>query len=230
MKFKLTIALLTAVAVLSTTASAITIGSLEDLATNGGSLTIGDKTYSDFSYAANGLQDFVPANIAVRAKVVDGIYLLVWAGNISVATPDFITPATASLSLFYTVTASGGQISSIDQIIAAGVSGGTGTIKVEETVTNAGGQTVGNSSVSLVDISDPSAEASDHLDINPGLSQLRVGTVISLEVVADRGELGLVSVSVIQQSFHQTVPDGGSGLALLGASLLGLAFFRRKLS
>ena len=41
---------------------------------------------------------------------------------------------------------------------------------------------------------------------------------------------GEVSVSQIQQSFHQGVPDGGLTLALLGSALVGCAGLRRKLS
>ena len=229
MKLKFKTTLLAAVAACSGVASAITVGSLADLATGGGSLSIGDKTFSGFGYVADGLTGFNPANIQVEAKLLGDTYFLTWGGNISVATLDSVTPKLADLLLTYTVTASAGKITSIDQSYTGAVSNGIGSISVAETVKNAGAVIVANSNLSLGDLSDPFAEPGDNLAINPGESVLHVSKDINLAILATAGQLGVTTVSQVEQSFHQTVPDGGSAVALLGIALIGLDGLRRKM-
>src|SRR5664280_725955 len=63
-------------------AQVIYTGTLADLA-NGGTLSIGDKTFSGFSYQASGLTSFNANNIIVTASESGGIDYLTWSGNIS---------------------------------------------------------------------------------------------------------------------------------------------------
>lgn len=227
MKLKFKAALLVAVAALSSVASAITEDFLQNLVDSDGSLTIGDKTFSGFDYTADGLNGFNAANIKVKASILGDVYFLTWSGNISVAS---LGLATGDLALFYTVTASAGVITEIGQKYTGGVSNGIGAISVAETV-SAGATLVANSNLSVGDLSDPFAEAGDDLEINPGESVLQVVKDIALAISANEGELGLVSLSEVSQSFQQEnrVPDGGSAVALLGIALVGLQGLRRKM-
>ena len=60
---------------------------LADLATHGGTLSVGDKTFSGFSYLASSeFTSFDPAQITVTASIgSDGTYYLTWSGNITLA-------------------------------------------------------------------------------------------------------------------------------------------------
>src|SRR2546430_3541765 len=92
-------------------ASAATTDTLQDLATTGGSLTIGDKTFSNFSFFENGLTNFDPSKIQVTASVSNGVYFLTWDGNMNLVSGG---TASADLVLKYSVTATGGLIDAID--------------------------------------------------------------------------------------------------------------------
>jgi VPDSG-CTERM motif len=141
-----------------------------------------------------------------------------------------VSPKLGDFLLTYTVTATSGKITSIDQSYAGDVSNGIGTISVTETVKNAAFVVVANSCLSIGDTSDPFAEAGDVLAINPGESVLFVVKDINLAILANPDQLGVTTISDVQQSFHQnqTVPDGGSAISLLGIALLGLEGLRGK--
>lgn len=199
---------------------------LADLATNGGTLTIGDKVFSNFSFVNTGLSSFNAAGIIVTASFTGGVYYLDYAGNMSFASA---TPGVADLLLNYTVTATAGQIVMIDQFYTGGADttppGGTGlALSIDETV-RVGALILGHSHLNLVDMSDPFAEAGDVLDINPPQTTLDVTKDIGFAITNATG--GFVTVSDVQQSFHQTVPDGGSAVALLGIALAGIEGARR---
>jgi hypothetical protein len=204
-------------------ASAIPVtDTLADLVANHGSIGIGDKVFSNFYYQNDGLTTFDATHIQVTASIVDGVYYLTWGGNISLA--NFTGLSTADLLLNYRVTANGGLITSIDQQYTGGVGSGVGSIGIAETV-SANGTQIGSTYLSLTDTTDPAFElGSDQPDIVPPQSVLDVTKDISLGI-----DHGLVSVSQIQQSFHQT-PDGGLTVALLGFALVGVEGLRRRLA
>src|ERR1700736_568103 len=80
---------------------AATTDNLQDLASNGGSLMIGDKTFSNFSFFESGLTSFDPSKIQVTASVSNGVYYLTWDGNMSLVTSNGSGPASADLVLKY---------------------------------------------------------------------------------------------------------------------------------
>ena len=207
---------------------------LAALVANGGSLTIGDKTFSNFSYTESGLTSFDASQITVSVSAIGNVDYLTWGGNISVATLGF---ATGDLLLNYSVTASAGLITSIDQNYTGGVGSGIGSVSIVENVrspaVNNGSSVVATSSLSLHDTSDPSWElSSDQPYITPGQAVLHVTNDIGLGAFADANDpVGFVTISEIQQSFHQSaVPDGGMTLGLLGLTMLGCQCLRRKLA
>jgi hypothetical protein len=192
---------------------------LADLATHGGTLSVGDKTFSGFSYLASSqLTSFDPTQITVTASIgSDGTYYLTWSGNIALAT--FATAA-ADLKLNYIVMASGGSISMIDQAYTGSAQGG-GLLAVDETAAlgSFGGQIVGQSHLTALDVTDPPAEINDVLNIVPPQTLLYVTKDITLAAGAPGGSL--VTISQVAQSFHQ-VPEPDS--MLLGSLVGGLLF------
>jgi hypothetical protein len=174
------------------------------------------------------LTDFHPGSIRVKASRLNGTYYLIRGGNISVASTDSQTPEIGDLLLNYTVTA-GHRIVEIDESYTGAVSNGIGAISVAETVKNGGGRIVANSNLFLDDLSDPFAEPGDNLTINPGRFVLHVTKDINLGILANPDQLGVTTISQVEQSFHHRVPDGGPTVSLLGSALLGLATIRRKM-
>src|SRR4029077_7838861 len=85
--------------VLAGGAGAQTSDNLQDLATNHGSLTICDKTFSNFSFTEQGLTSFDPSKIQVTASVNGGTYYLTWDGNMSLTTSSGSGAASADLVL-----------------------------------------------------------------------------------------------------------------------------------
>jgi len=186
---------------------------LAQLAT-GGSISIGDKTFSGFSFSESGLTSFDPTEITVTAYASGGIDYLTWSGNISLLGVN----ATADLKLNYIVTASAGAIYMIDQAYTGGAQ--NGLLSVDETVATGsfGGTVVGYSHLQTGDLSDPPAEANDVLNIIPPQTSLYVTKDILLGAGSP---LGLISISQVTQSFHQgpaPVPEAPTVIA--GALLL----------
>ena len=190
---------------------------LASLVANNGTLTIGDKIFSNFDYLATNLTSFDPSKITVTASVdMDGVYYLTYAGNISLVSGS--GPVTADLLLNYTVTATAGQIVMIDQYYAGSAQGTNGAFLAVDETARVGPVVVANSHLMVGDLSDPPAEfgiGGDNLNINPGQTTLDVTKDISLGLV----DGGLITISKVAQSFHQGVPDGGSTVALLGIAL-----------
>ena len=181
---------------------------------NGGTISIGDKTFSGFSYTESGLTSFNAANITVNAYENGGVDYLTWSGNISLIGVN----ATAELKLNYIVTASAGAIYMIDQAYTG--SAQNGLLAVDETVATGsfGGTVVGYSHLSTGDLSDPPAEANDLLNIIPPQSSLYVTKDILLGVGSASG---MISISQVTQSFHQgPAPVPESPTVIAGALLL----------
>jgi hypothetical protein len=193
----------------------------------GATLTIDDKTFSDFTFQASGLNSFNPSDIIVTATESGGIDYLTWYGNgnISLSSLGF---STADLLLNYTVTANPGTISMIDQRYLGTVQ--NGSILINETATSAGAPTA-HSQLSVNDASDPNTYPSgpfdvgenDLLSIAPPQSTLYVTKDISLVVIG-----GSIIVDQIQQSFHQVPEPSVMLLGSLGGGLLLLLNSRRR--
>ncbi len=201
-------------------------GTLADLAATGGSLTVGDKTFSGFSYVASSdLTSFDPSQITVMAGIgSDGVYYLTWSGNIALAT---FGTAVADLKLNYIVSASAGSIVMIDQAYTGSAQGG-GLLAVDETAAlgSFGGIIVGQSHLTALDVSDPPAEINDVLNIVPPQTLLYVTKDIALAAIAPAGSL--VTISQVSQSFHQVPEPGTLLLAGLGGGLLLFLKSRRQ--
>jgi hypothetical protein len=102
---------------LASQTQAATTDNLQHLADTNSSLTIGDKTFSDFEFLASGLTSFDASQIQVTASVANGIYYLTWAGNISLVSGS--GPITADLILNYRVTAATGMLDILTSHIPA---------------------------------------------------------------------------------------------------------------
>jgi hypothetical protein len=214
-------------------AQAASTDNLADLVSSGGTLTIADKTFSGFSFLDTGLSGFDASSILVTASVDpsdSSVDFLTFTGNMQLAGTSF---ATADLLLGYTVTASAGSISMIDQRYTGGVV--NGGLLINETATSAGAPTA-HSQLSIGDVSDPNTYPSgpfdtgeqDLLFVNPPQTTLNVTKDLAFVILAaDPGNIDIASVSLVQQSFHQVVPEPASaGCFLLG---LGVLVFTRRL-
>jgi hypothetical protein len=224
MKIKnaMAIAVISVTAMLQTSQAAFT-DSLGHLVSSGGTLSIGDKTFSNFSWFASGVPiaaadlNGQAAGLQVTASVSGGVYYLDYSGLIAVNNLGGATPLLGDLQLRYTVTASPGSITMIDQNYTPNATPGTGQIIIGETVRNSANVIVGNSTLTLnpLDLSDPVAEPGDNLIINPGEHQLNV----IKDILIGASPFQLVGLSDVQQSFHQTaVPEPTTVIA--GALLL----------
>ncbi len=199
---------------------------LADLSANpNNSIRIGDKVFSNFSFVATNLTLFDANLIIVTASFdpITGTYFLTYGGNISATG---IGAFAGDLLLNYRVTATAGSIFMIDQLYTGSATPGS-FLAIDETA-RVGASVVAHSHLDFIlpgDFSDPPAEANDVLDINPPQSVLNITKDIALSGPV----AGFVTVSQVSQSFHQTVPDGGSAVALLGIALAGIEGARRIL-
>ena len=198
-------------------------GTLANLAASGGSLSIGDKTFSGFTYQDSGLTAFDPTAITVTASESGGVDYLTWTGTISLVSGG---TATADLLLNYIVTANVGTIKMIDQSYTLG-SVNNGSLAVDETVsTSSGGVPIVASS--HLDISTPNQTQGPTLNVNPAQSVLYVTKDITLAVIPPVGAAGSVTITQVEQSFHQVPEPGTMLLGSLGGGLLLLLNLRRQ--
>ena len=212
--------------------------SLQSLIANNGTVTLGDKTWSNFGFTATGLNAGVIADLTAAANGLDvvatvsgGVYYLCWNGAIGIANTG-TGNLWGDLLLNYTVTASAGHIDSIDQSYTPNATPAQGTISIGETVQNNSNVTVANSRLDITDLSDPLPEIGDDLIVNPSETVLHVTKDIFFFAIAPVAPetVNFVGLSQVKQSFHQvTVPDGGTTVMMLGAALSGLVLLRRKL-
>ncbi len=199
----------------------------------GQTISVGDKTFSEFSFVESGLNSFDPNAIIVTATSgPGGVDYLTFSGTMQLAGFTAVTLA-GDLKLNYTVTATAGSIAMIDQLYTGGAV--NGSILINETATS--GANTAHSQLSAgfgpADVSDPNAYPygpltpidlgeGDLLTIDPAQTTLHVTKDISFSIFAPGGQ---VSVSQVQQSFHQvpeptTVLAGALLLLPLGASTL----------
>jgi hypothetical protein len=197
-------------------AGAQTTDNLQNLKDTGGSLTIGDKTFSNFDFHTSGLTNFDASQIQVTASFDSGVYYLTWAGDMSLVSS---SPDTAHLLLNYKVTATAGLIDTIDQLYtgSAQPSGGA-FLAIDETARDANGNLVANSHLEAHDLSDPFAEAGDDLIIDPPQSVLNISKDIGFGISSDDG--GFVTITEIRQSFHQIPEPGSIAMFLAGLAVI----------
>jgi hypothetical protein len=176
----------------------------------GGTLTIGDKTFTGSAFTESGLTTFNPNLITVDVSQSGGIDYLTWSGDMSLAAA---AAATADLKLNYSVTSSGGLINGIDQSFDG--SANNGFLAVDESVNIGafGGTQVAYSHLTIGDFSDPPAEGFDVLAVVPGRTHLYVTKDMGFATIGP----GFVTISQVAQSFHQ-VPEPTTMIA--GALLL----------
>ena len=193
--------------------------------TNGGTISIDDKTFSGFSYQASGLTSFNPNQIIVTATESGGIDYLTWSGNITFRSDGF---GTADLLLNYIVTSTGKPIDLIDQSytgIATNV-----LLAINETVATGafGGTVAGYSHLEIGDTNDPPGEPvqGDNLIINPSQSVLYVTKDMGFAVISQDG--GSVTIDQVVQSFHQIPEPSAMLLGSLGGGLLLVLRLRRQ--
>jgi hypothetical protein len=204
-----------AIATLQTANATLSSSSTLAALANGGSIGIGDKIFSGFSFQESGLTTFSAANITVQASIgSDGTYYLTWSGNMSLSSS---SAATADLLLKYTVQATAGYINMIDQSYTG--SAQNGSLAVDETVSTSstGSPIVAQSHLTTTFNQDPTPGTTPgpNLFVNPAQTTLYVTKDIAFGVFTN----GLVSISVVSQSFHQTaVPEPSTVVA--GALLL----------
>ena len=231
------VALTTMVGMIQTAQAILSSGTLADLAAAGGSIGIGDKIFSGFSFNASGLSGFDASAITVIATIgPGGVDYLTFGGNIQLAGlssgPAGSFLASADLLLGYSVTATHGAISMIDQRYTGGET--YGSLLVSETATSAGAPTV-HSQLSVNDVSDPNTyPGGNPFDVGEHDLLLVVPPQTTLDVVKDisfdifngaPGTVSQVSISSVQQSFHQvpeptTIIAGALLLLPFGASTL----------
>lgn len=199
-------------AMIQTAQATLSSDTLANIIANHESLTIDDKTFSDFSFLDSGLTTFDATKITVTAyyNPATGYDYLSWKGNMSFATAG---TGTADLVLNYVVTASAGAINSIDQAYTGSSINGLLTVDETAALGSFGGNVVGYSHLQIGDLSDPPAEANDLLNIVPPETALYVTKDMALAVIGG----GFTTISQVTQSFHQ-VPEPTTVLA--GALLL----------
>lgn len=200
---------------------------LADLATSGGTLSIGDKTFSGFGYQATDLTSFDPTQILVTASIgSDGVYYLTWSGTVALAT---LSTTVADLKLNYIVMTSGGPINMIDQTYTGSAQpAGSAFLAVDETVSTGsfGGTIIGQSHLTAYDVTDPPAENNDELAIVPPQTQLFVTKDIGLAAISPPG--AFITISQVTQSFHQVPEPEIALLGCLGGGLLLFLGARRR--
>lgn len=200
---------------------------LANLTANGGQLTVDDKTFSGFSYQVSGLTGFDANAITVTASQSGGVDYLTWSGDMSLVATD---TAIADLVLNYIVTANSGTISMIDQRYIGTVT--NAVLAVDETATSPGAPTA-HSHLSVNDTSDPNSYPggpfdvgeNDLLTVAPAQATLYVTKDLSFAVMSQGGS---VTVTQVEQSFHQVPEPGAMLFVSVGGTLLLLLNLRRR--
>ena len=206
------------------------VSTLAGLVANNGTLTIGDKTFSNFGWVAS-LGDAIELNAQAAGLTVsafiglDGVYYLDFAGGLVVNNLGGNSSLLGDLKLTYTVTANPGSINMIDQLYTPNATPASGQIIIGETVKNNQGIIVGNSTLTLnpTDLSDPQPEGGDNLNFT-GEPQLFV--VKDILIAANAGNA--VGLSDVRQSFHQVPEPSAMLLGSLGGGLLLLLNLRGR--
>jgi hypothetical protein len=204
---------------------------LSDLGPGGGTLTIGDKTFSDFIWSPSPgapAADQISVNTLQFAANEYGIEL---QGPMSVGGINSI-----DMGLTYTVTVApgGGLINDLYNSVVAGVSLGDGTVDVSENLHAGGlaGPIVGHSSVGMSVVGgvvtyhpqSPPGQLGDTLVFAPQ-QVITVQKDIFLSGLSDQT---VASATIIDQGFSE-VPEPGTYAAVFGLGLVGFSILRKRL-
>jgi hypothetical protein len=180
----------------------------------GGSLTCGDKVFTNFGYSATGDMPLATA-VNVDCTLLSGNDGLLFQG----AFTDSATPGNSDALILYTVTSTGGLIIDAEMTGNPSVVNGDGSIIVTETFTPGSPPTLNIFDIVAGGVH--STSTFDHLNFTPGF----VTTNVTKDILASNAG-GTPTLSSIQQTYSQA-PEPGT-LALLGAALVSLVGYGRR--
>lgn len=186
----------------------------------GFSCTVGDKSFSNFTFTSTGGGSglaVTPAEFNVSPQTtLLGPGLLFSTGALVVDNSLTTNPGLSfvDVSLGYSVTAPNPPlIADADLVVAGGTTGG-GTARVDETLTPGGTLTV------------ILPNTTDTVNIVPPVAALDVLKDILVEVPANT--IGFANITAIGQHFSETVVPEPATLAIIGVGLLGFSIARRR--
>jgi hypothetical protein len=189
---------------------------LASLIADGGTITDGDKVFSDFSYTPSG--DAPPAADIAVIPFTNGAgeYGIQFSNSFTAAGTDF---GDAALSYVVTVNNSHWRIDDATAF-SVGTAINGGFWDVSETLF-AGTSAIGT----LTTFDGIGSQFSDHTTFDP------VSSILVIKDISFHGNGGLADLSVLDQNFSQTaVPEPSTwAMMLLGFVGLGYAAFRRNM-
>lgn len=200
-----------------TSSSNSTSSNLQDLSSNGGTLSVGGLTFSDFSFFESGLTSFDPSKINVTASLSNGVYYLTWDGNMSLVSNSNNGPSSADLVLKYSVTSASGAIDTIDAAFTGSVQPNNGStyIAIDESARDRNGNIVGTTHLDA-------NHNNDRFPITPPQGSLDV----TKDITFGCANGGFITVSEVAQSFH-VIPEPQIN-ALLGIGAVSFALLYRR--
>ena len=207
---------------------------LEDLINNNGTITSGDKTFSNFSYSPSGSTLPTAADINVNPIQLNGNYGIQFQAGFN--NPTFGTTTDALLG--FTVTAPGPLIVD-DELLGnpftlagSGNSSLSGAVSIVETAINSNNQTVNTLSIQDSATYDPSTGKTTHTTISDDHGYFTATPynylIINKDMQFRNGGLE-PTLSYVDQSFSQ-VPEPSALMMLFGSGICGSLFFLRKRS
>lgn len=194
---------------------ATTLASLLD----GGTVTVGDKQFSDFTYARTGdMPTAENVNVISVHTFIDGIE--VWGVRFQGQFQDLAGGSNSDALITYTVTVTDPTKAISDAHIAGNVSAENGVAEVVETFIPEGAP----AKIKIYSYADEDVQMTDITSFLPNTYRvLHVQKDIGMTCTTERG---LVSMSYVDQTFSQ-VPEPAT-LGLLGLAAPALLLRRRR--
>lgn len=231
MKRILSLLAILTVAGLFTVASAtpVTLGWLID---NNGSITNGDKTFSDFTAVITASGVTSPADaygIAVTPVFLAGKYGLQLSGAISaICGGSTACPSMIDLLVGWNVSAAGYMITGVDLSFNGNANPFPSVAEVVEDVYNVNNNALlGHGSVTT----GPPPALQTTIWLSEAMSQVRIQKDILAFAYTQTTEtsqsVAIATISEISQLYHQEIPEPGT-YAMIGLGLAGLGFLRRR--